>query len=122
VTSFERALQNDTLIPLRSLTQAFAADTNIADLSYAQSYSVVDFIFRHYGRDKMAQLLQAFKQGGYYDDIFVQVFGVDVDGLEAAWRKDIGAKPRALPTRALTTPTPFPTFSLSTEGTPTPKR
>jgi len=34
---------------------------------------VVDFIFRYYGRDKMAQLLQRFKQGGLYDDIFDQV-------------------------------------------------
>jgi len=122
VNPLKRAIQNDTLIPLRSLTKAFAADTNIANLSYAQCYSVVDFIFRHYGRDKMAQLLQAFKQGGLTDDIFKQVLGVDIDGLEVAWRQDIGAKPRALPTRALTTPTPFPTFSLSTEATPTSSR
>ena len=118
----QRALRDDTLLPLRSLTKAFSADMDIAALSYAESYSVVDFIFRHYGRDKMAQLLQAFKQGGLYNDIFDQVFGVNIDGLENEWRKDIGAKPRTLPTRSLATPTPFPTFSLSTEVTPTPKR
>ena len=122
VIPLRRAIRDDTLLPLRSLTKAFSADMNIAALSYAESYSVVDFIFRHYGRDKMAQLLQHFKQGGLYDDIFDQVFGVNIDGLENEWRKDIGAKPRALPTRSLVTPTPFPTFSLSTEATPTPKR
>ena len=122
VIPLRRAIRDDTLLPLRSLTKAFSADMDIAALSYAESYSVVDFIFRHYGRDKMAQLLQHFKQGGLYDDIFDQVFGVNIDGLENEWRTDIGAKLRVLPTRSLATPTPFPTFSLSTEVTPTPKR
>lgn len=114
----KRAIQSDSLIALRALTRAFSADPQIANLSYAQSYSVVDFIFRRYGRDKMAQLLQAFKQGGFYDDILIQVLGVNLDDLEIVWRKDIGAKPRRLPTRSLATPSPFPTFSLSTEATP----
>jgi hypothetical protein len=122
VNPLKRAIQNDTLISLRSLTSGFPTDSNAATLSYAESYSVVDFIFRHYGRDKMAQLLQAFKQGGLSDDILVHVFGVNLDSLEIVWRQDIGAKPRAIPTRSLTTATPFPTFSLSTEATPTPSR
>lgn len=120
VTPLRRAIKNDTLIPLRALTKAFAAEPDAATLSYAESYSVVDFIFRRYGRDRMAQLLQAFKQGGFYDDIFARVFGMNLDGLEEEWRKDIGAKPRVVPTRAVATP--FPTFSLSTEATPTPAR
>ncbi|MCL4394705.1 MAG: peptidase MA family metallohydrolase [Chloroflexi bacterium] len=115
-----RAIQNDTLQPLRTLSGSFPADSTAANLSYAESYSVVDFIIRHYGRDKLAELLQAFKAGGYYDDIFDQVLGVDTDGLENAWRQDVGAPQRVFPTRLATTPTPFPTFSLSTDTTPTP--
>ncbi len=117
----KRAIQNDSLVTIRSIASAFPADPAAADLAYAQSYSVVDFIFRHYGKDKMAQLLQAFKVGGLYDDIFNQVLGVDTDGIEAAWRKDLGAKPRTIATRAVTTPSPFPTFSLSTDVTPVPR-
>jgi hypothetical protein len=116
--SLQRALENDSLISLRALTRAFSADPQIANLSYAQSYSVVNFIFRRYGRDKMAQLLQAFKQGGFYDDILIQVLGANLDELETAWRQDIGAKPRARAPRSLVTPSPFPTFSLSTDATP----
>jgi hypothetical protein len=115
-----RAIQNDTLIALRTLAGAFPTDAAAANLSYAESYSVVDFIFRHYGREKMAQLLQAFKKGGYYDDVLRAVLSVETEGLEAEWRKDIGAKPRAVVTRAVTTPTAFPTFSLSTDYTPAP--
>ncbi len=116
----KRAIQNDNLQPLRALSGSFPADSAAANLSYAESYSVVDFIIRHYGREKLAQLLQEFKRGGFYDDIFSQVLSVDTDGLEAEWRKDVGAKPRAVSTRAATTPTAFPTFSLSTDTTPTP--
>ncbi len=110
-----RAIQNDTLVPLRTLTGSFPADPSAANLAYGQSWSVVDFMIRHYGREKLSSLLAAFKAGGHYDDIFMRVLGVDSDGLEAAWRKDIGAKPRAVPTRSTGQATAFPTFSLSTD-------
>ncbi len=113
----KRAIQNDTLAPLRTLAGNFPTDSAAAVLAYGQSYSVVDFIFRHYGRAKVAQLLQAFKQGGYYDDLLRAVLGVDTDALENEWRKDVGAKPRAIATRSAATPTRFPTFSLSTDPT-----
>lgn len=115
-----RAIQNDALLTLRSIADRFGSDSQVANLAYAESFSVVDFIFRHYGKDKMAQLLQAFKTSGFYDDIFRKVLGVDTDGLEGEWRKDVGAKPRAMVTRAVTTPTAFPTFSLSTDSNPPP--
>ncbi len=118
----KRAIQNDSLQQLRSLSGSFPADSTAANLSYAESYSVVDFIIRHYGREKLAQLLQGFKAGGFYDDIFNQVLGVDTDGLENQWRADVGARPRVVSTRTATTPTPFPTFSLSTDVTPTPSK
>ncbi len=115
-----RAVQNNTLLPIRTLSGSFPADSNAANLAYGESWSVVDFILRHYGREKLAALLQAFKAGGYYDDVFQKVLGVDTDGLENEWRKDIGAQPRVVPTRSGSQPTPFPTFGLSTESTPVP--
>lgn len=116
----KRAIQNDTLVPLRTLVGNFATDANLATLSYAQSFSVVDFMYRRNGKDKMTQVLLEMKQGSAFDDIFRKVLGVDTDGLEAAWRQDIGAKPRVIPTRSNTAPTPFPTFGLSTDATSTP--
>lgn len=113
-----RAIQADTLLPVRTLSGTFPADPSAANLAYGESWSVVDFIIRHYGRDKLAQLLQDFKTGGYYDDVFQKVLGVDTDGLENEWRKDIGANPRVVATRSNAAPTPFPTFGLSTEFTP----
>jgi hypothetical protein len=114
-----RAIQNDTLIPLRTLTSAFPADPNLANLSYGESWSFVDFLIRHYGQAKLGEFLKAVKQGGAIDDLFHQVYGLDLDGLEGEWRKDIGAQPRVIPTRSNLLPTPFPTFGLSTDATPT---
>ncbi len=117
----KRAVQNDALVAIRSLSGSFPADSAAANLAYGESYSVVDFIIRHYGREKLAQLLQAFKTGGFYDDIFLKVLGVDTDGLDNAWRKDLGLKPRVIATRSSAQPTAFPTFSLSTDdSTPAP--
>ena len=115
-----RAIQNDTLIPIRSLNSNFPADPAAANLSYGESWSVVDFIIRRYGKDKVAQMLQEFKAGAYYDDVLKKVLGVDVDGLETEWRKDVGAKPRDIPTRSNAPATAFPTFSLSTDDTRAP--
>lgn len=115
-----RAIQNDTLATLRSLNSNFPADSAAANLAYGESWSVVDFIYRYYGKEKMAALLSEMKTGGFYDDIFQKVLGVDTDGLENQWRKDVGAKPRAVATRSNAAPTAFPTFGLSSDSTPVP--
>jgi hypothetical protein len=118
--ALKRAIQNDTLLPMRTLVGSFATASEQAYLSYAQSYSMIDFIGRKYGKAKLAELISSFKNARHYDDILRAVLGVDTDGLEAEWRKDIGAKPRAVATRSNATATPFPTFSLSTDNNPPP--
>ena len=118
--SLKRAIQNNTLIPLRTLTSSFPADPQAANLSYGESWSFVDFLIRHYGKAKLGQFLQAVKQGGTIDDLMQQVYGLNLDQLENEWRKDIGAPPRVIPTRDASTPTPFPTFGLSTDATSIP--
>jgi hypothetical protein len=115
-----RAIQNNTLLSTRSLSGSFPADPAAANLAYGESWSVVNFIIQHYGRDKLAQLLQSFKQGMFYDDAFMKVLGVDTDGLENEWRKSVGAQPRNVVAPSQATPTPFPTFGLSTDTTPVP--
>jgi len=101
-TLLKRAIQNDTLLPLRTLSAILRPMPRQASLSYAQSFSVIDFIYRRHSKDKMAQLLAEFKQGGAFDEVFRKVLGVDTEGLEVAWRQDIGAKPRVIPTRSST--------------------
>lgn len=117
----QRAIQSDTVVALRTLTGSFPADSSAANLAYAQSYSVVEFIYRKYGKDKMATLLQEFKKGGAYDDILKKVIGEDTDSLDNVWRQDAGLKPRAVVTRSLPQSGAIPTVGLSTDySTPPP--
>jgi len=90
------AIIEDSLISVRSLSSPFSAYTDEATLSYAESYSLVDFLISSYGQDKMLELLNAFRQGSTYDDALEQVYGFDMDGLDARWRDYIKAPARSV--------------------------
>ena len=106
------AVQNNTLLSVRPLSGNFSGEGNQANLSYAESFSIVNFLIRNYGRDKMNSLLIAFRDGKTADEALTSVYGFNVDGLEDAWRQSLHAQPRtasAQPT-ALATPTFVPTI------------
>jgi hypothetical protein len=71
---------------VRSLCSAFSAQTEEAHLSYAQSYSLVEYLLGNYGQDKMLDLLTLFKEGATYDEALSEVYDFDIDGLDARWR------------------------------------
>lgn len=105
---FEAALANDSLISVRALSGNFSEDPSAADLSYGESYSLVNFLIEEYGRDKMLALLRALRDGVKLETALHTIYGFDLDGFEDAWRARIGAKPRAAGGTA--TPTPRPTL------------
>jgi hypothetical protein len=82
----EEAISEDRLISVRSLCSPFSADADKARLSYAQSYSLVKYLLDNYGRDKMLDLLTLLKQGNTYDEALTEVYGFDIEGLDARWR------------------------------------
>jgi len=82
----EEAILEDELISVRSLCSPFSAYYEIACLSYAQSYSLVKYLLDNYGQDKMLDLLALLKQGSTYDEALTEVYGFDMDGLDARWR------------------------------------
>jgi hypothetical protein len=85
-SSLEEAISEDELISVRSLCSPFSAETEKALLSYAQSYSIVEYLLDNYGQDKMLDLLALLKQGNTYDEALTEVYGFDIDGLDASWR------------------------------------
>ena len=91
--SLDTAVRENKLISLRSLASNFPTDSERAVLSYAESYSVVSFILRQYGRDKMAELLGIFREGATYDDALQRALGIDLDGLEREWRASLDLPP-----------------------------
>ncbi len=107
-TLLDQAIAEDTLISLRALTGGFSEEGTRANLSYAQSYSVVNFLIRQYGKTKMDAFLTRLSQGQTTDEALQAVYGFDQDGLEDAWRQAIGARSRA--GGAQPTPRPTPTM------------
>ena len=102
----DQAIQNDNLLTIRSISGAFSEVASKADLSYAQSYSVVNFLIETYGQDKMTALLVALRDGATTDDALIQTYGFNIDGLEVEWRKSIGAQPGTVSTQPTVQPTP----------------
>lgn len=102
----DKAIQANTLLTLRSLSSAFSEEADRASLSYSQSYSVVKFLVETYGQEKMNALLVALREGQAIDDALTQVYGFNVDGLEDAWRKAVGAPPRPIEAAPTSQPTP----------------
>jgi hypothetical protein len=87
---FERAVKDDNLMTLRSLSSPFPADPMQANLAYGQSGAVVKFIIDTYGTEAMAHLLEIFSEGAIYDEALQEALGVDTDGLDNAFRASLG--------------------------------
>lgn len=135
-TLLNQAIAEDTLIPLRALGGGFSEESTRANLSYAESYSVVNFLIHQYGRAKINALLTRLREGNVADEALQAVYGFDTDGLEDAWRRAIQATPRAggaqptprptvtavptiapisgVPMALASSPTPLPTLPLPT--------
>jgi hypothetical protein len=90
----DEATAKDDLISLRSLGGGFPTSSKRARLAYAQSNRVVSYLIETYGPDKMAELLQAFKEGTTFDRALLGVYGLDVQGLDNEWRASLGLPPR----------------------------
>jgi hypothetical protein len=82
----KQAIQNSTLISVRSLSSPFSAFPDKAYLSYGESYSVVTYLISQYGAEKMKQLLDFFKTGTTYDGALQSAYGLDMDGLFNQWK------------------------------------
>lgn len=111
--TLREAVQAGSLFSVRALSGGFSEHPAKADLSYAQSYSLVNFLLEQYGPDRLLQLFGSLRDGVPIDAALTEAYGFDLDGLEDAWRASVGARPRraegAAPTPTLP-PTPVPTF------------
>ena len=83
----DKAISEDKLISVRSLCGPFSAETEKACLSYAESYSLVEYLLADYGQERMLNLLTLFREGNTYDEALMKAYGFDIDGLDALWRE-----------------------------------
>jgi len=108
----DEAIHTNAIIPVRSMNGGFSELPDKANLSYAESYSLTNFLIDAYGQAKMTELLVALRDAKPVDDALVYVYGFDTDGLEDEWRQAIGAAPRAVSAQPTVQPTPtyIPTY------------
>jgi hypothetical protein len=97
----DKAISEDKLFSVQTLSSDFPADPDGARLSYAESYGLIQLLIQHYGQEKMLSLLSIFKQGSTYDNALEAVYGLDTGGLDSLWRQSLGLSPQP--------PTPTPT-------------
>jgi hypothetical protein len=107
------AIAEDTLISVRALSGGFSEHPNKADLSYAQSYSLVNYLVSSFGQKQLVALFGELREGQTIEAALEHVYGFGLDGLEDRWRESVGARPRrtagAAPT-ATARPTLVPTY------------
>ena len=116
---FQGALDSDKLLPIRTLSGNFSEVASTADLSYSESYSIVNYLIKHFGQSNMTKLLENIRQGMVIEDALQGSYGFGLDELERRWRDSIGAPAHAVvgitPT-ANPSPTAIPTYQLITSA------
>ena len=108
VDRLSAAIKSDTLISLHALSGNFSEDPRKADLSYAQSYSVVNFLIGSFGETKLLKLFDNLQSGMKLEDSLNAAYGFGLDGLEDRWRAALGGTPHQ---NAGTAPTAVPLAS-----------
>ena len=107
------AIAEDALISVRALSGGFSEHPSKADLSYAQSYSLVNYLVSSFGQKQIVALFGELRGGQTIEAALERVYGFGLDGLEDRWRESVGARPRraegAAPT-ATARPTLVPTY------------
>jgi hypothetical protein len=111
VSYFEQNKSDNTLLSFRVLSGGFSEDPNKADLSYSQSYYMVNYLIENYGKDKLISFLKLLQTGGDLSDSLSSTYGFDLSGFEKEWRASLSlpALEESI-TEATATPTIIPTI------------
>jgi hypothetical protein len=97
--ALDEGIYYDSLWSLRSISYTYQYVDGDPILTYAESYSVVAYLVHTQGNQNMRNLFTRLGEGYTYDNALMDSIGVDMDGLEAEWRKSIGADPMRVPSR-----------------------
>jgi len=90
---YEQALkvasQNDSLLPIAELCDAFPRDASRAYLAYAESQSLVRFVRDTYGPLYLSSLISAYADGLSCEQGAVRALSTSLANLEARWRESV---------------------------------
>lgn len=95
--ALEAAISSNSLLSIRSMT-SYSGQASQVDLFYGEAYSIVDWMLRELGNEKMQELLAVFSEGVRQEDALKRVYGMGLDELDSRWRASLGLGPRRTPT------------------------
>lgn len=81
----------DRVIPLRKIEHEFPEETELALQSYLQSLSIIEYIHATYGERSLAKILHSYSDSDTFAQAVHKALGIELDELEKAWKKSIGA-------------------------------
>jgi hypothetical protein len=111
VTNFEKSKNENSLLSFKVLSGGFSEDPDQADLSYSQSYYMVNYLIEKYGKDKLIGFLKSLKTGGELNESLKSNYGFDLNGFENEWRSSLNLPIVEINTiHASATPTIIPTI------------
>jgi hypothetical protein len=89
--ALEAALSSGQLVPLETLCAPFSADAGAAQLSYAQSQSIVQYIRNNYP-EGIHKLLGAYARGATCGGGVEQALGSTLSAFDRNWRATLGPR------------------------------
>jgi len=90
LNAYKRALNNHSLLALQDITSSFPTNSNAAYIAYAQSWQLLDYMYRAFGQQKMAALIKSTGQPGkIFNQDLQQTLGLNSNQLENQWRRSI---------------------------------
>jgi hypothetical protein len=92
--ALQKAIRDDRLISVRSLS-SYVGDPAQVDLFYGEVYSLLDYMIKTYGKDKLNTLLDLLKGGATVEKALQQAYGFGQGQLDNDWRESLGLSPRA---------------------------
>ena len=76
---------------------SFSGEPEDILIAYGQGKSVVNFMVRRWGEDKISDLFTALRNSRDIDIALVNVYGLDQYGMDTAWRNSLGLEPLPSP-------------------------
>jgi hypothetical protein len=122
---FQEALVTKSLLRLYTISDGFPANADQAYLAYAQSWDLIDYMYKTFGQAKMTLLIQKMNNTqSDFDQQLTASIGLDSLHLENQWRVHLGQStvltPDQITPTAQPTVQPTPTVTTATTDGTTP--
>ena len=87
--TLKAALTSDRLIPFWRIERAFPSDRQNLTLAYEQSKSIVEYLIKRYGEDRLYRLINELQAGSDFDVAFRSVYSVDFREIVRQWKDEV---------------------------------